>query len=143
MKLRRTWVSIAALGLCVPRVAAGEPVDLLSGVRWEYSLDKGKTYTDGPMAVPAEAEAMFAGHDHTYERSAVDGLTFITSGGAGAPRYGKSKLAEKQNPHSVVYHSVLHYCLLTVADGSCTMKAYTPQGEEIDTRTWGARRFRQ
>ena len=41
--------------------------------------------TVAPLLAKYKATAMFAGHDHTYERSEADGVTFITSGGAGAP----------------------------------------------------------
>ena len=92
-----------------------------------------------PLLQKYKATAMFAGHDHCYERSEADGLTYIISGGAGAPRYGKSKTAEKQNPHSVTFSSELHYCLLTVGDETCTMKVISPTGEEIDSREWAAR----
>jgi len=89
------------------------------------------------------ATAMLAGHDHTYERSEVPAgpgmVTCITTGGAGAPRYPKSKQAELQNPYSKVYAPVLHYCLFQVNGDTCTMKVVTPAGEVIDTRTWKAR----
>ena len=78
--------------------------------------------TVGPLLAKYKATAMFAGHDHTYERSEDEGVSFIISGGAGAPRYPKSKTAEKQNPHSVIYSPVLHYCLLSVSGDTCTLK---------------------
>lgn len=92
-----------------------------------------------PLLEKYKATAFFAGHDHCYERSEVDGVSYIISGGAGAPRYPKSKIAEKQNPHSLVYHAVLHYCLLEVSGDRCSMKALTPTGEVLDSREWWAR----
>jgi hypothetical protein len=93
-----------------------------------------------PLLKKYNATAMIAGHDHFYERSEpTNGVTMIISGGAGAPLRGKSKTAEKQNPHSTVFVSQLHYCLFSVTAETCTMKAVTPEGEVLDTRQWPAR----
>ena len=93
-----------------------------------------------PLLSKYKATAMIAGHDHFYERSEPPrGVTAIVSGGAGAPRYKKYKTAEKQNPHSKVFASALHYCLFEITDDTCTMRAITPQGKTLDTRTWKSR----
>ena len=94
-----------------------------------------------PLLIEHRATAMIAGHDHVYERSEPPGgVTHIISGGAGAPLRRKSKSAAKQNPHSKVFASRLHYCLFEVDAGKCTMKVLTPQGELLDTKTWVARK---
>ncbi len=88
-----------------------------------------------------QATAMFAGHDHIYERSEpTNGVSMIVCGGAGAPLRGKAGNASKQNPYSKVFASKHHYCLLTVSGDVCTMKVYTPEGTVIDTRSWPARK---
>jgi len=93
-----------------------------------------------PLLAKYKATAMFAGHDHIYERSEPPGgVTHIISGGAGAPLRKKSDDAARQNPYSKVFASKLHYCLLEVAADACTMKAITPEGEIIDRRTWPGR----
>ena len=94
-----------------------------------------------PLLAKHRATAMFAGHDHFYERSELPGLTHIITGGAGAPLRGKSRSARQQNPYSRAFFSKLHYCLLEVRGDTCTMKVLTPEGEVIDTRTWKARRY--
>jgi hypothetical protein len=38
-----------------------------------------------PVARKHHVEAIFAGHDHLYERGAADGLPYFVSGGGGAP----------------------------------------------------------
>lgn len=94
-----------------------------------------------PLLQKYNVAAMFAGHDHIYERSEPDdGVTVIVTGGAGAPMYEMVKNAEKQNPYSKAFASKLHYCLITVDGDVCTMKVITPEGEVIDTRTWPARK---
>ena len=93
-----------------------------------------------PLLKKYHATAMFAGHDHLYERSEPpDGVTVIITGGAGAPLYQKVAEAEKQNPYSKAFASRLHYCLVSVTAEHCRLRALTPEGEELDTREWSPR----
>jgi hypothetical protein len=94
-----------------------------------------------PLLKKYNAAAMFAGHDHFYERNEPDnGVTMIVTGGAGAPLRDKTKYAAKQNPYSVVFKKQLHFCLISVENDKCTMKVLNPQGEVLDTRSWNARK---
>jgi hypothetical protein len=93
-----------------------------------------------PLLAKYHATAFICGHDHCYERSEPEGgVTAITTGGAGAPLYRKVQDAAKQNPWSKVFAPQLHYCLIEVSGDACTLKAFTPDGELLDTRTWKAR----
>ncbi len=93
-----------------------------------------------PLLKKYNATAMFAGHDHFYERSEPeDGVPVIITGGAGAPVRGKIENSEVQNPYSKVFASQLHYCLLKIDGDVCTMEVLTPEGAVIDTCTWQAR----
>jgi hypothetical protein len=67
-------------------------------------------------------------------------VTQIVSGGAGAPLRTKHWSAAKQNPHSAAYASTHHYCLFEVAGETCRMRAITPAGKVLDTKTWRARK---
>ncbi len=40
-----------------------------------------------PLLQAAKVDMLFSGHDHLYQRGAVDGLPYIVSGGGGAPLY--------------------------------------------------------
>jgi len=94
-----------------------------------------------PLLKKYNATAMFAGHDHFYERSEPEeGVSMIVTGGAGAPPYNKVNDPEKQNPYSKVFANKHHYCLLTVNEDVCTMKAFTPEGIMIDACSWTARK---
>jgi hypothetical protein len=94
-----------------------------------------------PLLEKYNATAMFAGHDHFYERSEPGkGVSMIITGGSGAPLYSKSSNAKKQNPYSAVFEKKHHYCILTVDGDVCTMKVFTPDNEVIDTRTWTSRK---
>jgi len=77
-------------------------------------------------------DLVLAGHDHVYERSVRDGVQYVITGGGGAPAYGKAPEAERQNPYSVVFRAVLHYCVITADAGRLELVAKTPAGEVID-----------
>ena len=94
-----------------------------------------------PLLKKYNATAMFAGHDHFYERSEPDnGVTMIVTGGAGAPLRDKVKNAAEVNPYSKVFNKSLHFCILKVNDDTCTMRAITPDGMVIDKIVWPARK---
>ena len=59
-----------------------EPALALRDVWWPLLRDGGVT-------------AVIAGHNHVYERFVVDGITAITSGGAGAPTYDPEYAPER------------------------------------------------
>lgn len=95
-----------------------------------------------PLLKKYNATAMFAGHDHFYERSEPEnGVTMIVTGGAGAPLRPKAKNAAKQNPYSKVFASKLHYCMIYVDKKKCVMEVRTPDGEVIDTKIWPSRKI--
>jgi predicted phosphodiesterase len=76
-----------------------------------------------PLFEKYRVTAVFAGHDHTYERSLKNGITYITVGGGGAPLYKKSENAEKQNPYSKFFKSTEHYLIVSVNENSITINA--------------------
>jgi 3',5'-cyclic AMP phosphodiesterase CpdA len=45
----------------------------------------------GALLAKYKVEAVFAGHEHYYERRAVDGVLYIITGGGGAPIYDKEE----------------------------------------------------
>lgn len=109
------------------------------GASPDHGMIEGRRYLM-PLLKKYGATAMIAGHDHCFERSEPpDGVTVITSGGAGAPLYAKVTNAQQQNPHSAVFAMKHHYCLFTMEGDQCVMKALTPDGEELDTKRWAAR----
>ncbi len=69
------------------------------------SLDKYPEKRDRIAALFAKykVNAVFAGHEHYYERRTVDGVTYIITGGGGAPIYDKEE-----------YGGFNHFVLLTV-----------------------------
>lgn len=101
-----------------------------------------------PLCVKYNVTAFIAGHDHCYERSEVETLTAITSGGAGAPNYGQRKNWEKHNPYSKVFYKGLNYLAFTVTPAELRMDAIAvimPKDEEkggekmLEQRVWQPR----
>jgi hypothetical protein len=92
-----------------------------------------------PLLDRHEVDALFGGHDHGYERSELPGgLSAIVTGGAGAGTYPKREDAEKQNPYSKVFAQKHHLSLLRIGKDSATLRVITPEGKQIDMRTWSA-----
>lgn len=73
---------------------------------------------------------VFSGHDHGYERSLVNGIQYVVSGGGGAPLHQFTN----SNPARVVQASQYQYCRLTVvSSSSLQVTVINSQGEQIDS----------
>lgn len=94
-----------------------------------------------PLMAKYKATAMVGGHDHCYERSEPPGgVTVLISGGAGAPLNEKVEGAAVLNPYSAAFFAKHHFCVFNVSGDQCELKALTPEGRVLDTRTWKARK---
>ncbi|MCC6445863.1 MAG: metallophosphoesterase family protein [Armatimonadetes bacterium] len=69
------------------------------------------------------------GHDHNYQRAAVNGIQYIVTGGGGAPRYA---VGPKQ-AWNVTSASVLHCVYFQVEGDRIKAQTITPEGKIIDT----------
>jgi len=74
---------------------------------------------------------VFSGHDHDYERSVANGVTYIVTGGGGAPLYPKGH----DNPASVYFASVHHFVQITLSGDTLHGVAIKPDGTEFDPFT--------
>jgi acid phosphatase type 7 len=74
-----------------------------------------------------------AGHIHNYERSVVEGVTYLVSGGGGAPPYFVERTPED------LYQSILfpnyHYVKLTVEKDRLHAAMYRVENPEIENLT--------
>jgi hypothetical protein len=52
-------------------------------------------------------DLVFNGHKHNYERNEVNGVTYLVTGGGGAPLYEMQEKEPAQAAFSVIYHFVL------------------------------------
>ena len=90
-----------------------------------------------PMFAKAGADFVISGHTHIYERfkpvappihSGANFVTYITSGGGGAP------LADKPKPSNfyAAAESTLHFCLFKIKGDTLTMDTIEANGNVID-----------
>ncbi len=71
---------------------------------------------------------VFNGHEHNYERSLVNSVYYIVSGGGGAPLYGM----KYSNPYSQVFVKAYHFCRLSLANNRLDVEVISKDGELID-----------
>lgn len=69
-----------------------------------------------------------AGHDHLYERIARDGMTFLVSGGGGAPLYERRHV----EAGSMAFASTYNWSLLTVRGGGLDLESFSLEGALLD-----------
>jgi len=74
-------------------------------------------------------DIVFNGHDHSYERSYVNGVFYIVTGGGGAPLYEQ----ERASPYSLVFHSAYHFCRLRRLVDTFRVDVFTPELEFLDS----------
>jgi len=73
-------------------------------------------------------DIVFNGHDHHYERGVVDDITYVVTGGGGAPirNVGSSWW-------TIYSESTYHYCLLTADESRLSFQALKPDGTILDS----------
>ena len=81
-----------------------------------------------PVAKAHGVDAIFAGHDHFYERGASDKLAYFVCGGGGAPLASAGQIAE-----TVMSKSAFSYVVVDVAGGKATVTAKDLSGNPFDT----------
>jgi hypothetical protein len=82
----------------------------------------------GPVFEHFQVDLVMNGHDHDYEHSIVNGITYIVTGGGGAPLYDVG-----HSPWTVYAEKTYHYCLLTVNSSTLTFEAKKPDGSVFDS----------
>ena len=75
--------------------------------------------------------AVFAGHDHIYERGCSDGMDYFVAGGGGAPLYPVADGGP--DPTILALKSTLEYSVLTVTGRKVAGYTKDTQGYVIDT----------
>ena len=83
-----------------------------------------------PLFVKYHVALVFAGHDHLYYRTIRDGVTYIVTGGGGAPLYPATN-TQYAIPGDV-YKTTYHVVRCDVAPSTITLTALTPDGQQID-----------
>ena len=91
-----------------------------------------------PLLAEHNVDLVFAGHDHTYERTfpivrsekASKGTIFVVTGGGGARCYPVTP-----KPWTAYAESTLHHCVVDVDGAKLSLKAVRPDGEIFDSLT--------
>lgn len=77
----------------------------------------------------------FSGHDHMYYRTIRDGVTYVVTGGGGAPLY--RAVHEELLAAGDVYESAHHFCVGEVRAGAFVVTVYRQDLSELDRFTVG------
>ena len=80
-----------------------------SGIGHGSNLDIRENLT--PIFDKYKVDIVFAGHEHIYERSFVNDIYYIVTGGAGSPLYN---LQAGSNKYSIFAETVNHYCRVKI-----------------------------
>lgn len=81
-----------------------------------------------PLFERYHVDIVFNGHDHNYERSIINNVTYIVTGGGGSPLYNNG-----QSPWTVYSEKTYHFCLLRVNETTLTFEAIKPDGFVFDS----------
>ncbi len=84
--------------------------------------------TLAPLFEQYGVDVVFNGHHHDYQRSIVNGVTYIITGGGGAPIYAVTR----EEDHLVAYRNSYHVVLITVDGDELMGVGITPEGEAFD-----------
>lgn len=92
------------------------------------STKKMQTYLQ-PLFEKNGVQVVFAGHDHDYERTIVNGITYIVSGGGGAPLHGQND--SRRNPEGSVFIKKHNFVQVDFAPDTLTLTAWALDGDGV------------
>ena len=75
--------------------------------------------------------AVFSGHNHHYERSQYQGITYIVAGGGG----GELREPDRPNPYSLFRAKKHHYLILSRSGKTLSVQAFGVDGQTLDSFT--------
>ncbi len=82
-----------------------------------------------PLFETYGVDIVFAGHDHSYERTVpINGVIYIVTGGGGAPLYDVDS-----SSWTACSEKTYHFCLIDITGKKLFMKAIKPDGTVFDT----------
>ncbi|MBK6686236.1 MAG: metallophosphoesterase [Deltaproteobacteria bacterium] len=80
------------------------------------------------VAEQGRVTAVLSGHDHLYERLGRGAVSYLVSGGGGAPLYPRDRYALG----SVAFASIYHWVALELAGPEVKLSAYSLEGALLD-----------
>ena len=81
-----------------------------------------------PILQAGKVDLILAGHDHTYERGAGEGIKYVVSGGAGAPLYPR----KNNDPATAMFESVHHFVEVSVDGDKVGVVAKRASGSVLE-----------
>jgi hypothetical protein len=101
-----------------------------SGTQLQHGSNSEARENIGRVAKAHNVDALFAGHDHFYERGQSDNLAYFVSGGGGAPLVSTGRI-----PETLAAKSTFHYIVVDVAGSTATVAAKDLSGTPFDSTT--------
>lgn len=77
--------------------------------------------------------AVLSGHDHTYQRIQRDGVSYVVSGGGGAPLYARTRPVRGL----IAFASAYHHAIITLDGDRATIEARSLEGALLDRAELG------
>jgi PKD repeat protein len=112
---------------------------------WRFVMHHHPVYSSGPdgphpdlqtylapLYEQYHVDIVFTGHDHLYERSFRNGVTYIVSGGGGADLYPPNV---HPNPYQVFALSTYQYCSVDIDGLTALVRGCAPDGTVFDSVT--------
>jgi hypothetical protein len=84
-----------------------------------------------PILSEGHVQLVINGHDHDYQRHVAKGITYIVTGGGGAPLYSVTP----DTPFVKKAKMAHHHCELSVSGGRLSIRAVEPDGGIIEEFT--------
>jgi hypothetical protein len=84
-----------------------------------------------PLFEKNGVKLVFAGHDHDYERTIVNSITYVVSGGGGAPLHAQKQV--RKNPSSLVFRRAHNFVQVDVTSGAMTLTAWAVDNDAVAT----------
>jgi hypothetical protein len=84
-----------------------------------------------PILAAGHVQLVISGHDHDYQRHVANGITYIVTGGGGAPLYSVTP----DTPFVKSAKMAHHHCELSVSGPTLSIRAIEPDGAIIEAFT--------
>lgn len=86
-----------------------------------------------PLFEAYGVDLVLSGHNHNYQRSEADGITYLVTGGGG----GNLSSSVEPDEYLVTYEIAYHLLYIRVEGDTLTVRAMEPDGETIDSFSLG------
>jgi 3',5'-cyclic AMP phosphodiesterase CpdA len=90
--------------------------------------EKGLKYSIVPLFEKHDVDLVFSGHDHNYERSMVNGIHYLVTGGGGAP----IRKQARKSPESQLFIQAHHFCVIYREGGKLMVDVWSSDVLLID-----------